>query len=99
MRRETMRLLMYEVEGEGEPTPGVLRGDAVVNLRELFRAHGEEPPNDLLALIDRGSAGLGLVRSLLEKPEVGWYTRPLDEVRVLAPLDPPRGNVLAVGRN
>ena len=85
-----MKLLMYE--DAGERRLGVLEPDddeVVVDLTPL--AH------DLLALIDGGEALLGEARNLAR--DAGARRRPLSDVRVLPPLDPPRGNVIALGRN
>jgi 2-keto-4-pentenoate hydratase/2-oxohepta-3-ene-1,7-dioic acid hydratase in catechol pathway len=99
-----MRLLMFE-HGNGRRL-GVLaagRSDTVIDLAELARASGSTPPPaDLMALIGAGNAGMASIKQLLAKlePSAGWpVTRPLDEVKLLAPLDPPRGNVIAIGRN
>ena len=99
-----MRLLMFE-HGSGRRL-GVLaegRPDTIVDLAELAAASGSNPPPpDLLALIDAGPAGMASVKHLLSKlnPSVGApITRKVAEVRLLAPLDPPRGNVIAIGRN
>jgi 2-keto-4-pentenoate hydratase/2-oxohepta-3-ene-1,7-dioic acid hydratase in catechol pathway len=94
-----MRLLMYR-DGAGRRL-GVLRGAGeVVDLADLATAAGAPaPPADILALIDEGDAGLERVGALLERPEAVPATRPLSELDVLAPLDPPRGNVVAIGRN
>jgi 2-keto-4-pentenoate hydratase/2-oxohepta-3-ene-1,7-dioic acid hydratase in catechol pathway len=102
-----MRLLMYG--NDGEPRLGALRGaggSEVVDLGLLARAVGEAPPaTTMMDLIDAGDEGLATVRGLLEaleaRPDVAAtpVVRPLDEVTLLAPLDPPRGNVLAIGRN
>ncbi|HKF76475.1 MAG TPA: fumarylacetoacetate hydrolase family protein [Candidatus Dormibacteraeota bacterium] len=99
-----MRLLMFD-DGSG-PRLGALRDASardVVDLRALAAAAGAAPPpRDVLAVIDAGPAGLERVRELLAglgpsaDPAVA---RPLGDVTLLAPLDPPRGNVLAVGRN
>jgi len=85
-----MKLLMFEHNGErhlGALHPG--RQDHVVELTPL--AH------DMLALIDGGPAALDEARKLVagRSPK----TRPLADVTVLSPLDPPRGNVIAMGRN
>src|SRR5205823_5435054 len=78
-------------------------GEQVVDLRALAAAAGAPaPPPDLLSLIDQGDAGLEGVRHLLSRLDglaPGRLLRPLDDVDLLAPLDPPRGNVLAIGRN
>jgi 2-keto-4-pentenoate hydratase/2-oxohepta-3-ene-1,7-dioic acid hydratase in catechol pathway len=94
-----MRLLMFRA-GAGRRL-GVLRGaDQVVDVAALAAAAGQPaPPADLLALIDEGDEGLRRLAALLERPEAGPAARPLAEVEVLAPLDPPRGNVVAIGRN
>jgi 2-keto-4-pentenoate hydratase/2-oxohepta-3-ene-1,7-dioic acid hydratase in catechol pathway len=99
-----MRLLMFE-NGNGRRL-GVLAGgrsETVIDLTELAAATGSTPPPaDLMALIDAGDAGMASVKQLVAKlkPSVGApVTHPLANVKVLAPLDPPRGNVIAIGRN
>jgi len=55
-----------------------------------------------MALIDAGEAGLASVKQLVAKLKpsaVAPITHPLADLRLLAPLDPPRGNVIAIGRN
>ena len=99
-----MRFLMFE-HGSGRRLGVLAEGDAakVIDLTELAEASGSgAPPADLLALIDAGEAGMAAVRQLVAglKDSAGAPTiRPLADVKVLAPLDPPRGNVIAIGRN
>lgn len=99
-----MRFLMFK-HGNGRRL-GVLSGGpyvTVVDLAELAAATGSAaPPADLLALIDAGDSGLDSVRKLVAKltPSAGApVIRPLAGLQLLAPLDPPRGNVIAIGRN
>jgi 2-keto-4-pentenoate hydratase/2-oxohepta-3-ene-1,7-dioic acid hydratase in catechol pathway len=99
-----MRFLMFK-HGNGRRL-GVLSGGpyvTVVDLSELAAATGSAaPPADLLALIDAGESGLDSVRNLMAKltPSAGApVIRPLAGLQLLAPLDPPRGNVIAIGRN
>jgi 2-keto-4-pentenoate hydratase/2-oxohepta-3-ene-1,7-dioic acid hydratase in catechol pathway len=99
-----MRFLMFK-HGSGRRL-GVLadgRPDAVVDLAELALATtSAPPPPDLLALIDAGDSGLDAVRRLLLRMKADAAApiiRPLTGVEVLAPLDPPRGNVVAIGLN
>jgi 2-keto-4-pentenoate hydratase/2-oxohepta-3-ene-1,7-dioic acid hydratase in catechol pathway len=99
-----MRLLMFD-DGSGRRL-GALRdasGEQVVDLGALAGVTGAPaPPPDLLSLIDHGDAGLEAVRSLLARLDGAGgprVVRPLDDVELLAPLDPPLGNVLAIGRN
>jgi 2-keto-4-pentenoate hydratase/2-oxohepta-3-ene-1,7-dioic acid hydratase in catechol pathway len=100
----SLRLLMFQEDGERRL--GVLRESdegQVVDLPELAGALGAPPPPaDLLALVDQGEEGLGHVRELLDRVPAGAparIVRQLGELTLLAPLDPPRGNVIAIGRN
>ena len=84
-----MKLLMFKADGGRRL--GVLRPGAegeVVELPEFA---------DLAALIDAGEAGLAHARSTLSSS--GATSRRLADLELLAPLDPPRGNVIAIGRN
>jgi len=85
-----MKLVMFDHDGErhlGALRPG--HDDQVVDLTPL--AH------DLLALIDAGESALEEARKLASSS--GAKTRALKDVTLLPPLDPPRGNIIAMGRN
>jgi 2-keto-4-pentenoate hydratase/2-oxohepta-3-ene-1,7-dioic acid hydratase in catechol pathway len=97
-----MRLAMYL--DERVKRPGVLDGQFVVDLRRASEDHGAgRIPEDLRGIIEAGTPALEHIRRVLELPEVSsadsTYRRPLEKVRLLAPLDPPAGNVVAIGRN
>ena len=84
-----MKLLMFRA-GRGRKL-GALRPsgeDEVVELSELA---------DMRALIDAGDNGLAQVRSALSSSRSKSHR--LADLELLAPLDPPRGNVIAIGRN
>jgi 2-keto-4-pentenoate hydratase/2-oxohepta-3-ene-1,7-dioic acid hydratase in catechol pathway len=84
-----MKLLMFKADGGrrlGALRPGT--EDEIVELSE---------PADLLELIDAGDAGLAHVRSALSSSRSRSHK--LADLDLLAPLDPPRGNVIAIGRN
>lgn len=84
-----MRLLMFRSGGArklGALRPG--HDDEVIEL---------SGPADMLALIDAGEAGLSKVRA--EVAGGHGKTHRLADVELLAPLDNPRGNVIAMGRN
>ncbi|MHB8587374.1 MAG: fumarylacetoacetate hydrolase family protein [Candidatus Dormibacteraceae bacterium] len=84
-----MRLLMFKADGGrrlGALRPG--SEDEVVELSE---------PADMRALIDAGDEGLALVRAALASSRS--KSRRLADLELLAPLDPPRGNLIAMGRN
>ncbi len=84
-----MKLLMFKADGGRRL--GVLRPGAegeVVELPEFA---------DLAALIDAGEAGLAHARSTFASARA--TSRRLADLELVAPLDPPRGNVIAIGRN
>ncbi len=84
-----MKLVMFR--DQGSRRLGVIRpghDDEVIELSE---------PADMLALIDSGDEGLAHVRSQLSSSRA--KSRRLQDLELLAPLDPPRGNVIAIGRN
>jgi 2-keto-4-pentenoate hydratase/2-oxohepta-3-ene-1,7-dioic acid hydratase in catechol pathway len=99
-----MRLVMFEHENRrrlGVVVAG--RSETIIDLAELAAATGSAPPPaDLMSLIEAGDPGMASVKQLVSKlkPSAGApVTRKVSEVRLLAPLDPPRGNVIAIGRN
>jgi 2-keto-4-pentenoate hydratase/2-oxohepta-3-ene-1,7-dioic acid hydratase in catechol pathway len=84
-----MKLLMFRHDGDrrlGALRPG--HEDEVVDLGEV--AH------DLLAVIDAGQHGLEHARKAAANAK---RVLNLKQVTLLAPLDPPRGNIIAMGRN
>ena len=84
-----MKLVMFKADGGrrlGALRPG--SEDDVVELSE---------PVDMRALIDAGDEGLAHVRAALSSARP--KSRRLADLELLAPLDPPRGNVIAMGRN
>lgn len=97
-----MRLCMYRDENGRQL--GALQGNQVFGLKALSSIDGGEAlPNDMLGLIDQGSEVLGRVRRLLEQAREGTpdsvRAHALEDIQLLAPLDPPRENVVAIGRN
>lgn len=96
-----MRLVMYR---DGDVRPGVLDGESVIDLTALSAAQGDNSlPPDLRHMIEQGDSALRYVRELLSLEDMtrqdATFRRPLAAVTLLAPLDPPAGNVLAIGRN
>jgi len=83
-----MRLLMFRAGGGRRL--GALRedGEELIELSE---------PADMLELIDAGEDGLARVRSAAAVGK--GRSHRLGDVELLAPLDAPRGNVIAIGRN
>ena len=89
--------------GEGNDRHlGVIRegsADQVIDLSQLAKGNGSSAaPADILSLIESGDEGLKRVRELVSSSR-GASTRKLKDLKVLSPLDPPRGNMLAIGRN
>lgn len=84
-----MRLVTYrEAGGAGPAKVGALRDGGVVSL--------ESVAPDMLALIDRGAEGLARAAAALAQAA---DARPLDAVRLLAPIPRPRQNIICVGMN
>jgi 2-keto-4-pentenoate hydratase/2-oxohepta-3-ene-1,7-dioic acid hydratase in catechol pathway len=84
-----MRLLMFKADG-GRKLGALRQGseDEVVEISEL---------PDLRALIDAGDDGMARVRAALSSSRS--RARNLKDLELLAPLEEPRGNVIAIGRN
>lgn len=82
-----MRFVTFQT-GAGEPRPGVLLDDGVVDISAVAPS--------LLALIEMGEPGLQQVRDALGSAAA---PTPLSEVALLAPIPRPRKNVMCVGMN
>jgi 2-keto-4-pentenoate hydratase/2-oxohepta-3-ene-1,7-dioic acid hydratase in catechol pathway len=84
-----MKLLMFRHDGDrrlGALRPG--HEDEVVDLSEA--AH------DLIALIDAGGRGLERAKEVAANAKRGLQ---LKDLTLLPPIDSPRGNIIAMGRN
>src|SRR5207248_4538155 len=83
-----MRLLMFR-RGDGRRL-GVLQSEReeVIEITQ---------PADMLELIDAGAEGLARVRAAVSGGK--GRSHRLSDVELLAPLEAPRGNVIAIGRN
>ena len=84
-----MKLVMFKADGGRRL--GALRPGSEDDVIELYE------PVDMRALIDAGDEGLAHVRAALSSSRP--KSRRLADLELLAPLDPPRGNVIAMGRN
>jgi 2-keto-4-pentenoate hydratase/2-oxohepta-3-ene-1,7-dioic acid hydratase in catechol pathway len=82
-----MRLVTFR--GDDGVALGVLRGEG-----EVLQLAA---PADMLSLIDSGEEGMALVQSALKAGR--GKVHELADLRLLAPLPNPRGNVIAIGRN
>jgi 2-keto-4-pentenoate hydratase/2-oxohepta-3-ene-1,7-dioic acid hydratase in catechol pathway len=98
-----VKLVMFR-HGDGRRLGVVREGapDEIVDVAELRGASGSDSvPRDILAVVDSGAQGLDRLRELVSSAAAsqGSAVRRLADLAVLPPLDPPRGNVLAIGRN
>ncbi|MFF6806040.1 fumarylacetoacetate hydrolase family protein [Streptomyces sp. NPDC012616] len=66
----------------GEPFPGLLAGDRVLDLRSAL----DRAPSDLRAVVERWEETLPLLHALADDDTLGW--RPLGGLRVHAPIEP-----------
>ena len=84
---------------------GVIRdgsSDDIIDVSKLAKTNGSSAiPTDILALIE-SEEGLKRLRELVASSRASGdksLVRKLKDVTLLSPLDPPRGNMLAIGRN
>jgi 2-keto-4-pentenoate hydratase/2-oxohepta-3-ene-1,7-dioic acid hydratase in catechol pathway len=99
-----MKLLMFRQGGERRL--GVMRDGStedVLDVSELAKGNGSSAaPADILSLIESGEEGLARLREVVVSAKGSGgaaAVRKLKDLKVLAPLDPLRGNLLAIGRN
>jgi len=99
-----MKLLMFRDGNERHL--GVLRDgskDEVVDVSRLAKGNGSSGvPSDVLPLIESGDDGLKRLRQVVSSVKGSGdagMVRKLNELTLVSPLDPPRGNMLAIGRN
>jgi 2-keto-4-pentenoate hydratase/2-oxohepta-3-ene-1,7-dioic acid hydratase in catechol pathway len=94
-----MKLLMFR-EGEAARL-GVGRNgtaDEIVDVAATANGSGPSLPATILDVIDAGDEGLDRLRVLTSAAPAS-AVRKLADLTLLPPFDPPRGNVLAIGRN
>lgn len=93
-----MRLLMFSMDGEERL--GAVIGSDILDLSAMAISESARLPGSLLQLIDAGDEGLARARALMHAAGGDHAPRiPLAGARILPPLNPPRGNILAIGRN
>ena len=94
-----MKLLMFR-DGEAARL-GVGRdgtADEIVDVAAAANGSGPLLPATILDVIDAGDEGLERLRVLTSSAPAS-AVRKLADLTLLPPFDPPRGNVLAIGRN
>jgi 2-keto-4-pentenoate hydratase/2-oxohepta-3-ene-1,7-dioic acid hydratase in catechol pathway len=95
-----MKLLMFRDGGAARL--GVGRDgatDEIVDVGAAANGSGSEAlPRTILGVIDAGEEGLDHLRVLAASAPAS-AVRTLADLTLLPPFDPPRGNVLAIGRN
>jgi len=96
-----VKLLMFAVNGQSKRL-GAFQGGRVVDVHALATTAGaSNVPESVLALIEQGDSALEEVRELLTRPEAmtDQFSRKLSDVRLFAPLDASKSDVLAIGLN
>jgi 2-keto-4-pentenoate hydratase/2-oxohepta-3-ene-1,7-dioic acid hydratase in catechol pathway len=91
-----MKLLMFR-DGAA-PRLGVGRDGAADEIVDVAAAANGSSPATILDVIDAGADGLDRLRVLASSAPASAI-RNLADLTLLPPFDPPRGNVLAIGRN
>jgi 2-keto-4-pentenoate hydratase/2-oxohepta-3-ene-1,7-dioic acid hydratase in catechol pathway len=95
-----MRLLMFH--NGGTRLLGVAREGAPDEIVDVAAANGSGAthiPADILGVIDGGAEALDRLRELASSAPPTGAVHSLADLSLLPPFDPPRGNVLAIGRN
>jgi 2-keto-4-pentenoate hydratase/2-oxohepta-3-ene-1,7-dioic acid hydratase in catechol pathway len=96
-----MRLLMFH--NGGTRLLGVAREgapDEIIDVAAAANGSGAaNMPSDILGVIDGGAGALDRLRELASSAPPTAAVRSLADLTLLPPFDPPRGNVLAIGRN
>src|SRR6202140_969420 len=95
---DALRLATFSPAAGEMPRVGVVTGQGMVDLGEGARAAGMPlafDPASMVSLIAAGPAGIAQARSLA----VSGPHKPLDRMRLLAPIPVPSRNVYAVGWN
>src|SRR6202035_4025942 len=91
-----MKLLMFR-DGAA-PRLGVSRDGAADEIVDVAAAANGSSPETILDVIDAGEDGLDRLRVLASSAPASAI-RNLADLTLLPPFDPPRGDVLAIGRN
>lgn len=94
-----MRFLMHSTHGGRQLA--VLYHGRVIDMASVETVGAESLPHDMLQLVTVGADDLESIRRRVAAAHDDPTARfpHLSEVTLLPPLDPPRGNVLAIGRN
>lgn len=96
-----MRLITYRNRDDAARI-GVVEHGLVVDVERFGAAHALTLPSDMLSLIDMSATVLPALRELLGGAS-GKYpagtARPVEDVRVLAPIPRPRKNIFGIGLN
>ena len=98
-----MRLLTYDRDGSARL--GVLLTDRVVDAADAASLVGADSlPEDMLALIEQGAPALERAQQVIEAlstdgEALARCSRPLADLRLLAPIPRPRRNIVCVGLN
>ncbi len=97
-----MKLVTYMADAEAAARLGILRDGLVIDAAG-FGAHiGHAVPDRMLDLIDEGPYAAAQLGKALEAAQGDWgsgNTRPIENVRLLAPIPRPRKNVFGIGLN
>jgi 2-keto-4-pentenoate hydratase/2-oxohepta-3-ene-1,7-dioic acid hydratase in catechol pathway len=98
-----MRLITYRVHPSGQARLGAIAGETVVDVGRLGAASGIPLADDMLSFINQGPAVLAALRRLIaDDSRRAWpvgAALPLDNVKLLAPIQRPRKNIFGIGLN
>ena len=98
-----MRLITFRAHPADQARLGAIVGETVIDVARLGAVSGVPMPGDMLSFIDQGPAALAALGGLLaEDMKRAWpvgTALPLDNVKLLAPIQRPRKNIFGIGLN
>ena len=97
-----MRLVTYRADVLAPARLGAVVDQSVVDVAELGASVGTPLPSSMLEFIDLGPDGVRVAQGLLDLQKGKWRAgsaRPLQNVKLLAPIPKPRKNIFGIGLN
>ncbi|PHM30231.1 fumarylacetoacetate hydrolase family protein [Xenorhabdus innexi] len=97
-----MRLITYRTEITAQARLGAIVNNNVVDLAKLAAHSGSTLPDNMLDFIELGPQAVSSTAMLLNSFDGLWpvgVIRPLENVKILAPIPRPRKNIFGIGLN
>jgi 2-keto-4-pentenoate hydratase/2-oxohepta-3-ene-1,7-dioic acid hydratase in catechol pathway len=96
-----MKLLTYKTQ-MSESRLGFIHNNQVVDMEDFGDISNFPLPDSMLELIDMGIEVIEEINSLIEEAnpaELAEISYSFDEIKILAPIEKPRKNIIGIGLN